>query len=126
MGNTRCSPVRCMALPTGFRRSPVYKEKKFKSAPRLLIIDGNNLMHTKKVPFGRELLTERLKGIMARYTIVVFNGRPGEVESATGYDPRVVVTQGADEFGRGRQTVDEWVEGAILASKDFKEKKKIE
>ena len=81
---------------------------------RVTFIDGDNLMMHRKVTKGREDLTAKLAGIRGGRTVIVFDGRKGEVASETGSDPYVVITAGGCEDGSAlRQTADEWIERAL-------------
>ena len=78
---------------------------------RCLLIDGNNLMATRKVTKGRDELAAKLAGIRGyREVVLIFDGRRGEKASSSGSDPRVVITRGAaEDAAASRETADTWI-----------------
>ena len=79
-------------------------------AGKITYIDGDNLMSQRKVTRGREELAAKLTGVRNAEVVLVWDGRPGEVESIKGSDPQVVITRGADDAtGIMRERADEWI-----------------
>ena len=82
------------------------------AVPKVIFVDGNNLMMQRKVTKGRENLAEKLSAVKegAFQIVLVFDGRKGEAASVVGEHPQVVVTSGGDETtGEGRMSADEYI-----------------
>jgi hypothetical protein len=66
-------------------------------------------MMQRKVTKGRDELAKKLSGARGGDFVLVFDGKRGEQEISSGSDPRVVITQGADDNGGMRVKADNWI-----------------
>lgn len=108
--------ARCgAAMPSLRAPPPCAMLRRVATAERIMFIDGNNLMATRKVTKGRDALAAKLAGCMGREVVLVFDGKQGEAPSSSGTDPRVVVTAGG-ESGFERETADAWISREIASA----------